>query len=154
MANGRSNLWAKLPVYAVGGMVALALVGAMIGGRSDAPPETGQAVAARDLRFEDRADGAVLIYDAASTTPFEVVQGQAGFLRGTLRGLARTRHSEGLDGSAPFHLAAWPDGRLTLDDPATGRRVELEAFGSLNAAVFARLLPGLAPPPASQGGHA
>ncbi len=62
-------------------------------------------------------------------TPFEVVQGQNGFLRGTLRGLARARHSEGLDDRTPFHLAAWPDGRLTLDDPATGRRLDLEAFG-------------------------
>ena len=152
MAYGRSNLLAGLPVLVVGGMVALALVGAMVGGGHDAAPEHGPAVAARDLRFEDRADGAVLIYDAASKTPFEVVQGEAGFLRGTLRGLARTRHSEGLDDSVPFHLAAWPDGRLTLDDPATGRRLDLEAFGGTNEAVFARLLPGLAQ--AAKGGRA
>jgi hypothetical protein len=29
---------------------------------------------------------------------------------------------------------------LTLDDPATGRHIELEAFGSTNTAVFGRLL--------------
>ena len=138
-----ANVTAGLPVLVVGGMVGLALIGAMVGGGHDAPPEPGQAVAMRDLRFEDRADGAVLIYDAAATTPFEVVQGQAGFLRGTLRGLARARHSEGRDDRTPFHLAAWPDGRLTLDDPATGRRLDLEAFGPSNEAVFARLLPGL-----------
>ena len=140
----RTNLMAGLPVIAVGGMVALALIGAMVGGGGhDAMPEQGRAVATRDLRFEDRADGAVLIYDVGAKTPFDVVQGEAGFLRGTLRGLARTRHSEGLDDSVPFHLAAWPDGRLTLDDPATGRRLDLEAFGSTNEAVFSRLLPSL-----------
>lgn len=145
MAFNRMNLLASLPMVVVGGMVAIAL-GAALGGISSphAPQATpDHAVASRDLRFEDRADGAVLIFDAAATTPFKVVEGQAGFLRGTLRGLARTRRSEGLDNTQSFHLAAWPDGRLTLDDPATGRRIELEAFGSLNEAVFAHLLPGL-----------
>ena len=32
------------------------------------------------------------------------------------------------------------DGRLTLADPATGARIDLEAFGPTNAGVFARLL--------------
>lgn len=134
---------ARLPSLAVGGAVALALAAAVVGSITGptAEPETGRALASRDLRFEDRADGAVLIYDARAASPFDVVQGENGFLRGTLRGLARTRRSEGLDSAEPFHLAAWSDGRLTLDDPATGRHVELEAFGSTNAAVFARLLP-------------
>ena len=145
MTFDRSTLTARLPALAVGCMITVGLAGAVIG-RITGPtsePERGTAVATRDLRFEDRADGAVLIYDARATTPFDVVQGQNGFLRGTLRGLARTRRSEGLDSSKPFHLAAWSDGRLTLDDPATGRHVELEAFGSSNAAVFAHMLPGL-----------
>jgi len=54
--------------------------------------------------------------------------------------LARTRRSEGIGSEDPFHLASWSDGRLTLDDPATGRHLELEAFGSLNTEVFGRLL--------------
>jgi putative photosynthetic complex assembly protein len=140
-----STILTKLPALAVVGMMTVGLAGA-IAGRITGPtsePERGRAVATRDLRFEDRADGAVLIYDGNSTTPFEVVEGQNGFLRGTLRGLARTRRSEGLDSSRPFHLVAWSDGRLTLDDPATGRHVELEAFGSTNAGVFAHMLPGL-----------
>ena len=146
MALDRATLAARLPTLVVGGMVAIALAGAVAGslGAHPGEPTTGQAIAARDLRFEDRADGAILIYDAASTTPFEVVQGENGFLRGTLRGLARVRRSEGLDSSKPFHLAAWSDGRLTLEDMATGQRLDLEAFGHTNEAVFARMLPGLA----------
>ena len=141
----RSAVLAKLPALAVVGMITVGLAGA-IAGRITGPtsePERGKAIAARDLRFEDRADGAVLIYDGRSTTPFEVVEGQNGFLRATLRGLARTRRSEGLGSAQPFHLAAYSDGRLTLDDPATGRHVELEAFGHSNADVFAHLLPGV-----------
>ncbi len=41
----------------------------------------------------------------------------------------------------PFRLSAWSDGRLTLEDPATGRAVDLEAFGPTNEATFVRLLP-------------
>jgi putative photosynthetic complex assembly protein len=41
---------------------------------------------------------------------------------------------------APFELIAQADGRLTLHDPATGKRVELESFGPTNAANFSRLL--------------
>jgi putative photosynthetic complex assembly protein len=145
MVLNRSTVLAKLPALAVVGMITLGLAGA-IAGRITGPssePERGQAIAARDLRFEDRADGAVLIFDGRSTTPFEVVEGQNGFLRATLRGLARTRRSEGFDSAKPFHLTAWSDGRLTLDDPATGRQVDLEAFGHSNAEVFAHFLPGV-----------
>ena len=40
----------------------------------------------------------------------------------------------------PFLLASHSDGRLTLIDPATKRRVDLESFGPTNEAVFTRLL--------------
>jgi putative photosynthetic complex assembly protein len=142
----RSSRLARLPGLAIGGMIAIALAGATVGSFSHHGAtlgEHGAPVAQRDLRFADRADGAILIYDGASTTPFDVLQGENGFIRGTLRGIARKRKEAGLDSSLPFHLAAWPDGRLTLDDPATGTRVELEAFGGTNAGAFAHLLPGL-----------
>ena len=38
-------------------------------------------------------------------------------------------------------VRAVADGRLTLVDPGTGRRVDLESFGPTNSAVFAQLLP-------------
>ncbi len=122
------------------GMIGLAVAAAATVHGAGAPPTDGTTLATRALRFEDRADGAVLVYDGLSATPFEVVTGENGFLRGTLRGMARIRHSEGIDGSRPFQLSAWRDGRLTLDDPATGRHVELEAFGPTNAGAFAHFL--------------
>ncbi len=45
----------------------------------------------------------------------------------------------------PFHLTRWSDGRLTIDDTATGQLIELEAFGHTNEDAFARLL-DLSPP--------
>ncbi len=123
----------------VGLSLAVAVAGRMTNvGAVETP--TGTVVAARDLRFADGADGSVVITDARDGAPVEVLTGENGFIRGTLRGLARTRRSEGIGSADPFHLASWSDGRLTLDDPATGRHLELEAFGSLNTEVFGKML--------------
>ena len=127
---------AALIVFALGAAV-LGRLG-MVGHDADAAGVT----ATRELRFADRADGAILVYAAGSQAPLRVVTGQAGFMRGTLRALARERRIDGLGAGGPaFRLSAWGDGRLTLDDIATGERIELEAFGSDNARVFAGLLP-------------
>jgi putative photosynthetic complex assembly protein len=124
------------------GMIALALVAAVIGRVEGPLPDAAPSVAAaeRDLRFEDRADGAIVVSNAVDGRVVEVVTGQSGFLRGTLRGLARARKLAGVGEQAPFHLTAWADGRVTLDDPSTDRHIDLEAFGPTNTAVFARLL--------------
>jgi hypothetical protein len=50
-----------------------------------------------------------------------VEPGTQGFLRGALRALVRERRQHGLGDEQPFRLLAHPDGRLTLEDPATGR---------------------------------
>ncbi|QYU67240.1 hypothetical protein J4558_20210 [Leptolyngbya sp. 15MV] len=62
------------------------------------------------------------------------------FVRGAMRGLARDRMRADAAMGAPFRLSAWPDGRLTLEDSATGTVMELNAFGRANAEGFLRLL--------------
>ena len=99
-----------------------------------------EPVASRSLRFEDRPDGSVAVLDARSGQQIESVQGEAGFVRGALRAMARERRKQGLGSEPAFELIARADGRLTLADPATGERIDLESFGPTNAAVFARLL--------------
>jgi len=133
----------RAPLIGLFAMVGLSLAAAVAGRMTHTAvveQPTGSLVAARDLRFADGADGSVIITDARDGSPVDVLTGENGFIRGTLRGLARTRRSEGIGSEDPFHLASWSDGRLTLDDPATGRHLELEAFGSLNTEVFGRLL--------------
>jgi putative photosynthetic complex assembly protein len=100
-----------------------------------------EAVAARDLRFDDRADGAVVVHDARTGELVDVgPPGTNGFLRGALRGLARERRMHGIGSEPPFRLASRADGRLILEDPSTGRRIALDAFGPTNAGAFGRLL--------------
>lgn len=97
-------------------------------------------VASAELRFIDRADGSIAVVDAGDGRLVERITGQSGFVRGTLRGLARERKREGLGADPPFSLVARTDGSLTLLDASTGRRVELESFGPSNTVEFARLL--------------
>ena len=123
---------------ALAGATGLAAVGG--GAEAGAAMQQGTVVVARNLLFEDRSDGAVVVREAGSQVPLEVMEGENGFLRGTLRGFARSRRGEQVGRDVPFRLAKWSDGRLTLDDPATGRHVELLAFGPSNAGVFAKLL--------------
>ncbi len=95
----------------------------------------------RLVRFDDGPDGSVVIRDAgnlAVLARFPMAEG--GFVRGTLRALARERRQEEQGQEMPFRVSAWRDGQLTLDDVATGRRVDLTAFGATNAGIFARLL--------------
>jgi putative photosynthetic complex assembly protein len=100
-----------------------------------------QAVTAREFRFEDRPNGSIAVYDARENRLVEAVApGTNGFLRGTLRGLCRERKRQGVSAEQPFRLIGRADGRLTLEDPTTGRRVDLESFGPTNAGVFAQLL--------------
>lgn len=111
----------------------------------DAPP-----VAQRSLRFEDGADGSVRVIDAHSGQPIDSVSGEAGFLRGSLRALTRERKLRGIGPGPAFELLARSDGRLTLADPATGQRLDLESFGPTNAAIYRRWLPDAGTTHASQ----
>lgn len=102
-----------------------------------------EAVEVRQLSFEDRADGAVVVKDADSAETLAVLLGEndgGGFVRGVMRGLARERRMNGIGHEAPFELALWRNGSLSLVDTATGRSVEIGSFGPDNRAAFAKFL--------------
>jgi putative photosynthetic complex assembly protein len=95
----------------------------------------------RLLNFDDMPSGTVRVRDSQSAQVLmEAKPGEQSFLRGTVRALARERRKVGLRGDAAFELISRTDGRLTLLDPVTKERVDLESFGPDNAAVFHRLL--------------
>lgn len=126
------------------GLVVLSLVAVIIaqavGYKADRPlPDS--IVEQRDLRFSDGSGGIVYVWDASEDLLLvELQPGTENFIRGVLRGLARERRSHSLDRQTPFRIARHSDGRLTLDDLATGRRIDLHAFGPTNVGSFERLL--------------
>jgi putative photosynthetic complex assembly protein len=120
--------------------IALAAVGRMTGAANSEP--SAEPVIDRQLLFRDMPNGGVAVFDAKDPrAPIDTFASETnGFLRATMRGLARQRLRQSEGAETPFRLTEWADGRLTLTDPVTGRRVEMEAFGITNESVFARLL--------------
>lgn len=137
-------------LVAVGILLAVSLVSVTavrVSGIDVREPDAEAAVT-RSLRFEDTPEGGVAVIDAASGRVVETFTGEQGFLRGSLRSMARERKARGLGSEQPFELIGRKDGRLTLIDSATGVRIDLESFGPTNAGVFGRLLLDAAAPAA------
>lgn len=134
----------RRPLLAAGLLVGFSLLAAATArltglGRTSLPES--RVVTARELRFLDRPDGSVAVVEPEGERLVELLPaGSNGFLRGVLRGLARDRKLAGVGDGPPFRLVRWADGRLSLEDPTTGRRVDLGAFGESNAGAFARLV--------------
>ena len=109
-----------------------------------AAPAAVKVLGARRLRFVDAPDKSVQVLDADSGQEVYRVTGEAGFIRGILRGMARERRRLGKTPAEPFELS-FQAGLLTLHDLATGERIELTAFGHTNASAFARMMVDAAP---------
>ena len=100
-----------------------------------------KVTATRALRFEDASNGQVVVIDDTTGELIEYLDvGTNGFLRATLRGLARTRHAQAKGSDIPFIVERRADGQELLIDPATERFIDLRAFGPTNSAVFTRYL--------------
>jgi putative photosynthetic complex assembly protein len=133
-----------LPLVACAVLALATLVGVSVvrltgigSGLSDVAP----VVQARALRFEDRVDGGITVVDALNGAVIgDVAPGTNGFLRSAMRGLVRERKREGIGPQLPFELLIRSDQRLSLEDPGTGRRIDLRSFGPTNAGVFEQLL--------------
>ncbi len=129
----------------------MALTGAVSMGwiAKSAVPEAGRgkqgvaAAEARLLTFADRADGAVVIRDAATGAVVkEIAFGEGGFVRATLRRLAKARSATGVGAGPPFELVRWANGALSLRDPETGKVAEIHGFGPDHSRTFAEMLKG------------
>jgi putative photosynthetic complex assembly protein len=142
----------RTPLMAVGGLILMTLVMVAVvrlTGWGDNHRLPAQVVAERSLHFSDLSNGGIAVHDAASGQLLEqLAPGSNGFLRGALRGLSRERKRSGIGPEPSLRLSGHSDGRLLLEDPQTGRMIDLGSFGPTNAAVFARLLTAVPSEPA------
>jgi putative photosynthetic complex assembly protein len=135
----------RLPLMAVGLMLLATLLAVAVyqfnsDGSSPSQP-TAPVVAERLLRFDDQPDGGISVRNALDNSLVQQIpSGAQPFVRGALRALVRERRARGIGAAPPFALQAHRDGRLTLRDTATGRRLDLESFGPTQSAAFAQLL--------------
>jgi len=147
----------RLPLYAAISLVLVSIVA--VGGHRIAvlssPPAAEVRAAtptlSEDLRFFDEADGAVRVTVSGGEDRL-IPSASGGFVRGILRSLVRERRARGLGSEQAFRVTEWSDGAVTIQDLATGRTLNLNAFGPTNRHDFVALIapPGtLAPDPRS-----
>jgi putative photosynthetic complex assembly protein len=137
----QKNQGLNRPMAWIGVVLLAVLVAVGLARWSGLDPRTPDAAVQwqRALQFDDLPDGDIAVLDAKTQQTVARFSGEQGFLRSTLRALVRERHREKIGADAPFLLIGRTDGRLTLLDPATQQRIDLESFGPSNAAVFAGL---------------
>jgi putative photosynthetic complex assembly protein len=137
-----SDTFPKWVLYCAGGIIAFSLISVgLIRITGNGPDQLAAApTVQRSLLFQDQKDGGVLVADGLTGEKLTVLYGEQGFVRGALRALTRERYSRGIGSDKPFDLIARVDGRVTLMDPSTGQRVDLESFGPTNTAEFSRFL--------------
>jgi putative photosynthetic complex assembly protein len=119
------------------GAILLAAFGRSLGTEPPAAPVG--VVASYDVRFIDQPDGslAAVLADGRPLDTLSVAE--SGFTRGMMRGFARGRRQVGIAADAPYRLTRLADGRFIMEDPGQTMRVELDVFGSANAAILARI---------------
>ena len=134
-----------VPLAAAASLIVITLVATAwvsLSGNRPATYVTDNVVTSVDLLFVDLDDGSLEVLDAASGNTLGTLEPDAdGFLRSTLRAMARARRAAGEDVDAAFAIKQTSDNRLLLVDTVTDQRVDLWAFGPTNAAAFARFLP-------------
>ncbi|MFN5552047.1 MAG: photosynthetic complex assembly protein PuhC, partial [Hyphomonadaceae bacterium] len=69
-----------------------------------------------------------------------IAPGQDAFIRAVMRGFVRDRKLRKIGAEVPFNLSLYPNKRLTMSDPTTGKEIDLRAFGPTNEGAFARFL--------------
>ena len=98
-------------------------------------------VQSTELRFEDRPDGGISVIAPVSGAVLGVVEpGTDGFIRTVLRSLAFDRQRHHIGSGPAFTLNKWSGRHATLDDPSTGRSIDLVAFGKTNMQAFSNLM--------------
>ncbi|WP_293899411.1 photosynthetic complex assembly protein PuhC [Phenylobacterium sp.] len=140
----------KGALIAASALIGFSLIatGAVRLARLSAPSDvaaTPQAAPVRsvEVRFFDETDGSVSVRESRSNQVVtSLAPGTNGFVRSVMRGLVHDRKRRGLGADAPFRISQWAGGRLALEDPATGRLIDLDAFGNTNKDAFAQMLPG------------
>ena len=103
--------------------------------------ETPTVIASKELRFIEEPQDRMAIVDVKTGKQVAMVRSTAdGFVPGVMYGMEVARRRYSVDLNAPYRLTQLSDGRVLLTDAPTHNEIDLERFGTANAATFAALL--------------
>lgn len=112
-----------------------------------------EPAASRLLRFAKQDHGKTLVYAVTENNALIDVldSGEDGFIVHVLHLLSRQRIQRNLPEDAPYLISLRADGRLILEDPLTGEKIDPRAFGPDHVAAVNKLFtaPARPTPPAS-----
>jgi putative photosynthetic complex assembly protein len=145
----RPQPFPKAALYGAAALIvftfALAAFSRLTGSKMDWVPDADSAVT-RDVRFGTAADGAIVISDAKTGQVLGSYAHETNaFVRSVAHGLEIERGLVHGAKDQPYRITRWSDGRVTVDDPVSGRSVELGAFGQSQVQTFSKLLPASKP---------
>jgi putative photosynthetic complex assembly protein len=136
-----------IPTTLLRAMFALAMASLLIVGWASftgrepvGQPKPAEVLASTPIVLEGGGSKAVRVLDAEGAVLADLDHG--GFITVIQNGLQRERMKNGLAATLPVNLVRYANGRLAVEDPATGWSVELGNFGADNKAAFERLVAG------------
>jgi len=101
-------------------------------------PHASELIASRSVVLE--SDGVAM----RATNPDGTLitdRDNGAFVSVVVQGLQRARKVSRVEGNPPVTISRLANGRIVLDDPASGWSVELNSFGAGNAAYWNWILP-------------
>lgn len=131
------GLLVAMCLFALSGL-AIASYASLTGGPRAGVPATAEPVRERSLILRGDSAQAVTVLNAADGSLL-VDLPRGGFVTVVQNAVTTARLRYGVDQSLPVRLVEYANGRLVLEDAATGTSIELYAFGSDNKAAFERL---------------
>ncbi|MDZ4792619.1 MAG: photosynthetic complex assembly protein PuhC [Hyphomicrobiales bacterium] len=133
-----------LPLYAVGALLAftiMVVIAARLGGIEPTFKTDAEVVQTREILLKDLPGGGISVQDATTGAVIdEIPPGANGFIRVAMRSIARQRRLNKVGLEPPVRLVALSDNSVMLEDPSTGLRINLRAFGEGNARSIAYLI--------------
>lgn len=128
-------------VYAMFGLAFVSLVLVSISVMLDRPhsgvPAAEPALAVHTVTLAGEGEAAHVTDEATGTVLLDTENG--AFVTVVREGLETARRKHRIAGNPAVKITEWESGRWTLDDPATGWRIELSSFGQGNLGHFRKL---------------
>jgi putative photosynthetic complex assembly protein len=113
---------------------------ARMSGRTASEEPVSVVAQQREVRFAVQDDGTLSVFDVGEGREIARLSSEKnGFLFGMLRGIRQKREVAHTDSTLPLRITRWQDGRMTLDDPATGMHVAVSSFGPTQVESFRQL---------------
>lgn len=143
-APARRPPFPRLPLYGAFALIAFAVVAIIFSqqtGLGSMLTDPGRPLDMVDLTITHAPDDRVVVAEANSGRVLaDFAPGEGGFVRGSMRALARMRMTAEVDINEPYRVIKWENGSVSLSDTKSGQRIYLNAFGPDQVAAFERFL--------------